>query len=130
MRTQRLSPDKYRVYRKKAQEFARAMEEAAKAGAWNAAGLNAVHAVISAMDAVTTQRLGERARADDHAEAAELLRRVPVEGAGDHADKARSVLRMKNLVEYEARDVTRSEAELLLKRARRMLAWAWAALPP
>jgi len=124
MRVERLGKEKFRVYLRKATEFERTMEKAVEAGDWNAVGLNGVHAVISAADAMTCFFLGERSRGEDHEDVVGLLERVPLPDAKDRAEQVLKVLRVKNLVEYEARDFGAREATELAKRVRRIVAWA------
>lgn len=124
LRVEKLPRETFRPYLKKAEAFQRTMEKAAAAGDWNAVGLNAVHAVISASDAVTTFYLGERSRGEDHNDAAQLLRRLPLEEAGERAEHALKVLRAKNLVEYEAREFEAREALAVMKRTTRFVGWA------
>lgn len=129
MKVERLPEGKARVYLRKAQEFARAMDAAVARRDWNAVGLNAVHAVISAVDAVTTSRLGQRSRSTEHLDAVGLLERTGIPDAHERASQALKVLEQKNLVEYEAREFEEEEAQSAALRARRFLAWAESQLP-
>ncbi|MBI4393497.1 MAG: hypothetical protein HY556_06845 [Euryarchaeota archaeon] len=82
-----------------------------------------MHLVISTADALTTFYLGERSRSQDHGDAAQLLRRIPVTGIEEHADKALEVIRVKNVVEYEAREFEETEATATMKKALRFHEW-------
>lgn len=66
MKTEPLPKAKARAYLQKAREFSRATDRASETGDWNAVGLNAVHTVISALDALTTYYLQERSKSRDH----------------------------------------------------------------
>jgi predicted nucleotidyltransferase len=124
VRTEKLERSKGLVYLRKAEEFARSMNDASARADWNAVGLNAVHAVISACDALTTAFLGVRSRSQDHEEVAKLIRNLPVNEAPAKADTAVHVIQLKNLVEYEARDLDPQEAEMVCTKVGRFLAWA------
>ena len=118
------------IYLAKANDFAATAEEALAAGRLDGALLCAVHAAISATDAVCVALDGRRSVEADHQRAADLL-----EDIGGRSDdikervrQLRGLLRMKNLVEYEARAVTPKEADDGVKRCRRLLEWAQAEL--
>lgn len=101
------------------------MDDAAGRQDWNALGLNAVHTVISAADALTVFFLGERSSGDSHQDVVELLRRLPF---GDEsrakARQASEVIQVKNAVEYEDVDFEENEAMRCDARARRFHDWA------
>ncbi len=124
MRVKRLPARKSHVYLRKSTEFLRAAEASLSGGDWNAAGLGAVHAGISAVDAVTTWMLGERSRDADHERSSQLVRRTGLDDADDRAEQFVRLIRDKNLIEYEAREYEAHEAEVATKRARRLVAWA------
>lgn len=112
------------MYLKKAAEFERAMQDAVDRKDWNAAGLNAVHAVISAADAMTTFYLGERSAGDSHLDVVDLLRQLPLPDAGEKAQQAFHVIHEKNVVEYEDIDFDAKTAERIEKQAARFHEWA------
>jgi len=88
--------------------------------------LCAIHAAISAADAVTVALAGLRSTDPNHLAAAELLR-VAGRGAGEFETRARqfsALLQKKNLVEYEARNGNIAEVEDAVKRAERLVEWA------
>jgi len=126
MRVQRIPEHRSRTYLKKAHEFLRAAEAARARQDWNAAGLGAVHAGISAVDAVTTWTLGQRSRDVDHENASQLLRRTDLADADERAEQFVRLIRDKNVIEYEARDYEGREAEAATNRAQRLVAWAQA----
>jgi hypothetical protein len=119
---------RFRVYHRRATNLLRAAELALASGNFDATALNAVHSVISASDAVTVFALGLRSTAQDHLAAVELLARAgaPVR----MLDHVREAISSKTRVEYEAREVSRPDAETLLVKARRALSAADAMLIP
>lgn len=127
-KTRKLAKARYTVYLKKAGEFERAMTDAASREDWNAVGLNAVHAVISAADALTTFYLGERSAGESHADVVDLLRQLPIADAREKAQQAFSVINEKNVVEYEDIDFGAESATRIEKQARRFHEWTRAKL--
>jgi hypothetical protein len=109
---------------RKASGFLRTMELALTEGEWDGAGLAAIHAVISATDAVLAATSRLRSADPDHAAAAALLQ----ESLGDRAQGVvrhlKAVIAKKNVVAYEKRAITEKEASELADHARRFLAWA------
>lgn len=112
------------VYLSKAEQFYRTMKEAQENEDWDAVGLNAIHCVISANDALLGTLHGFRPAGGSHSETAELL------GQYEHSEQSkRSIVRLdrmvkkKNLVEYEGRSLTPSEARKLSTDADRFLSW-------
>jgi hypothetical protein len=69
------------AFTSKADQFLSTMEKAAEAGDWDAVGLNAVHSVIPAADAVTVFRAGFRSARPDHRALADLLENIVGHGA-------------------------------------------------
>ncbi|HKZ59848.1 MAG TPA: hypothetical protein VJ547_08395 [Candidatus Thermoplasmatota archaeon] len=107
-----------------AKEFMGVAKDCAGRGLWRAAGLNAVHAAISAADAVCVLRLHERATGEQHDEAADLL---GLSGAPDARDKAlqfAAILDLKSRIAYEVRPPSKGECEVLVRRATRFVEWA------
>ena len=108
----------------KAEEFLGAAEVAANAAQWNACGLGAIHAGISAADAVLAAEAGLRSASQDHGFVVRLLEaNVPTFSAQQRRHLA-GLLQMKNTVAYENRLVTETEARQLLDHARRFVRWA------
>ncbi len=113
-------------YSAKAREFSNAGETALAEGLYDAALLNAVHAGISAADAVCVALAGRRSADPDHRRAIELLEQV----AGRSPDavakikQLRLLLAKKNVVEYESRRTTAKEARESTARAERLVSWA------
>jgi hypothetical protein len=110
----------------KAKQFSVEATAAMKGSRNDAAMLNAVHAAISATDAVCVAIAGRRSADPDHQRAADLLQEI----GGRSRDVTNSVkqLRMllakKNVVEYESRQARSKEASEAVKRADRFVHWA------
>ena len=115
-----------RTYLAKAEQFRANARAALGAGLPDAALLDAVHAGISAADAVTVALGGVRSTDPDHARLADLVEETA--GTGEetrlHAKQLRLLIGKKNLVEYEARRVQSAEASDGVERADRLVAWA------
>lgn len=108
----------------KAEEFFGAAEAAAAGAQWNASGLDAIHAGISAADAALAAAAGLRSVSSDHGFVVRLLEsNVPAFSAQQRRHMA-GLLQMKNTVAYENRLVTETEARQLLDHAKRFMRWA------
>lgn len=113
-------------YLTKAESHLATALEARTARRWDTAVLLAVHAVISAGDAVCVSLAGVRSVSPSHADQVKLIRQVTGDDqrAGKAAAQMASVLDRKNTVEYEARRCRPEDAEVVLKHAERVLNWA------
>jgi len=113
-------------YLEKSKEFLAAADSSEGQGNHDATMLNAIHAAISATDAVTVALAGVRSTDPDHLRAADLLEEVGSrsEELSGHASQLRQLLSRKNIVEYESRRATAREAADAWKRADRFVAWA------
>jgi len=114
------------AYIAKSDQFLRAAELAAAASEHDAVMLNAIHAAISAADAVTVGLAGIRSSDPDHQRAADLLEEVAGASGEVHTQtrQLRQLLSSKNAVEYESRRARAAESAEALKRASRFVAWA------
>jgi HEPN domain-containing protein len=114
------------IYLGMAQQFVHAARRELDAGHADASLLAAVHAAISAADAITVASAGERSTDSDHMRLVDRLQ----EHLGSSAEvRARArqlgaLLGKKNLVEYEARRATLDEARDGLARALRLVEWS------
>ena len=108
----------------KAREFLATMESALVGGQWDSAGLAAIHAGISAGDAILAFHGGVRSAGQDHRATVDLLVRIMGPSALESAKHLRRLIDKKNLVEYESRRSTAREAVEAVKRADRLVAWA------
>lgn len=123
IRTEKLSQQQYRIYMDKAEEFYKLMKHAQSEKLWTGAGLNGIHCAISACDALTTFYLGRRAVGQKHEDVAILLKQIPIKGVSQHIQQLLSILSVKNLVEYEAREFHQEDATKVLTQAERLYLW-------
>jgi hypothetical protein len=114
------------LYLAKAQEFLQAARTAAGEKLADAVVLDAIHAAISAADAVAVALGGRRSADPDHQRAVDLLEEI----AGSSGEikgqvrQLRSLLAKKNAVEYESRRASAKEASDAMQRAERFVGWA------
>ncbi len=125
LRTRAVNQAEYIGYWNKAEEFYEVMEHAYKNRMWSAVGLNAVHCVISACDAVLVKSQGIRAAEDDHLRALELLASVPIVGIEKQVTAIRRIIAKKNVIAYESRGFRESEASDIFKQVERFYSWAF-----
>jgi len=114
------------LYLAKAEQFSAEAVEALGSSRNDAAMLNAIHAAISAVDAVTAALVGLRSADPDHQRAIDLLEEV-ASGSDEVKTRVRQVrqlLARKNIVEYESRRATAKEARQAVERAKRVVTWA------
>ena len=124
-KTRSVARERHATYLKKAQEFLRAAESAVEVGDWDAVGLNAVHAAISAADALLVYYGGVRSTGESHHDVAGLLaHHVKDDQLSSKTQTLSKVLSYKNLAAYEDREVTEAEGREAVKMARRFLDWA------
>ena len=91
-------------YFQKATEFYDMMEMSFQQRKWNATGFNAIHAAISASDALLALYGSIRNVSKDHKEAAKLLNKtVAHRDTKAASEQLRKILGLKNMVEYEQR---------------------------
>jgi len=121
-KTRAVEKDQYR-------DFASMMDISLEEGKWNSAGLQAVHTVISASDAVIVYFGGVRSAELDHREVVGLLQEIIGEGAVSVGRHVTRVIAKKNLVEYEERLITQAEARDMVEHAKRFIEWAIGMLP-
>ena len=125
LKTRSVAREHYTSYRKKAQEFMRSSESALRAEDWNAAGLNAVHAAISAADALLVYFGGVRSTGDSHHDVSGLLQQhLKDDQLSSKIQSLSKVLNYKNAAAYEVRELTEAEGRDAEKLARRFLDWA------
>jgi hypothetical protein len=125
-KTVRASRSEAKLHLAKAEQFLEECMAAVSARRNDAALLNAIHAAISANDAVTVTLAGRRSSDPDHRRAADLLEDVG--GSSPelraHARQLGDLVARKSTVEYESRRATAREAQNALKRAERFVGWA------
>jgi HEPN domain-containing protein len=119
-RTRRVSAAQARIYLGKAEEFLVAARDSLEAGHSLAATSLAVHAGISAGDAICGARTGKRAAGSDHGQVVALLSQAGREGT----DAVRTLTRLiplKNRAEYEPEDVPKATAKRAVENAERIV---------
>ena len=114
------------LYLGKAEQFVEAAQVALKNSRHDAGMLNAIHAAISAADAVAVALSGRRSSDPDHQRAVDLLEEVggKSESVIARVRQLRALLARKNQVEYESRRATSREATEAVARAVRIVEWA------
>lgn len=117
------------AYLAKAEQFLDTMEQALQARQWDSAGLQAVHSVISASDALLAYYGGVRSVEPDHREVAGLLQDILGKEAAAAIRHVSRVIAKKNVVEYEQRRLTKKEAREMAEHASRFITWAGKMLP-
>jgi len=94
------------------------------AGRWNSSGLNAIHAGICAADAALIASAGLRSLSQDHGAVVELLESQVPDFGNTQRRQFAGLLKMKNVVAYEQRLLTETEARQLTDHANRLTKWA------
>ena len=128
-KTRIVDKNQYYAFLAKAKDFAFMMDVSLEEGKWNSAGLQAVHTVISASDAVIVYYGGVRSAELDHREVVGLLHNIIGESASAAGRHVSRVIAKKNLVEYEERLIIQSEARDMVEHAKRFLEWVNEMLP-
>lgn len=108
----------------KGSEFLGEAESALAREAYDAALLNAIHAVIAAADAVCVAYAGRRSADPDHQRTGDLLIEVIGTAARSQVGHLRTLVAKKNLVEYESRRASAKEGREGVKKAARFVGWA------
>lgn len=128
-KTRIVDKNQYLAFFTKAKDFASMMDISLKEGKWNSAGLQAVHTVISASDAVIVYYGGVRSAELGHREVVGLLQEIIGENASRAGRHVTRVIAKKNLVEYEERLISQTEAREMVEHAKRFLEWVIGILP-
>jgi len=123
MRTRSVGPAQVRACANKACEYAAAAAGELEAGRPVAATSLAVHAAISAADAVCGARLGRRAAGTDHDQALARLAEAGKDGT-DLARRLQRLLALKTKAEYEPVGISASVATKAVEAAQRCAAIA------
>lgn len=122
-RTQRVSQEQVRSYLAKAEEFLTVARDSLASEHPLAATSLAIHAGISAADAMCGARTGQRSVGTDHREAITLLERTDREGR-DAAGHLARLIPLKNRAEYEPRDIPKATASRAVHQAERVVQMA------
>ena len=119
-----------RVFWIRALQCAAMMEEALNRRQWEAAGVNAVHAAISANDAVLSALRGLKPASADHKDAARvLMSQLKDEDAQKAGKRLGVIVAKKSRVEYDDKRFTEKEARSIIFDTRRFLEWAKSIIP-
>lgn len=109
----------------KAEEFAESARDNLVSGRYNACGLAAVHAGISAADAVTAHLGGVVSSAQNHHEVVALLKAVAPNGLSAAAERQLlGLLSSKSDVEYSGETLSPVRAAVITDQATRFIAWS------
>jgi hypothetical protein len=119
-RSRRVTPAQARSYLGKAEEFLVAARQSLDTGYTLAATSLAVHAGISAGDAICGARTGTRAAGAEHSQAVALLAQAGREG-NDAARLLTRLMPLKNRAEYEPLDVPKATATRAVDQAERIV---------
>ena len=112
-----------RAFLTKAEEYLASAEDSLAAERYTPASGNAIHAGISAKDAIVTALTGTTSKGKDHATAARELRTAL--GQRENAVKAEKALRQlvsaKSAVEHGTALITAAKVEPLIRHARTLV---------
>lgn len=128
-RTRPVDKDLHKLYMEKASEFFSVMKFATQNELSIAAGLNGIHCVISCCDAITAFYLEKRSASTRHEDVIALLRKLSLKDIEIKIRQIMSILSVKNLVEYEAREFRDYEARKISTGVERVYNWAIEILP-
>lgn len=128
--TRKVDRSAARVFWNRARQCADMMEEALDRGQWEAAGVNAVHAAISANDAVLAALRGLKPSSADHKDAARvLLSQLKEDDARKAGKRLGVIVAKKSRVEYDDKRFTEKEARDIAMDTQRFLEWAKSRIP-
>ncbi|MFQ6129846.1 MAG: HEPN domain-containing protein [Candidatus Hadarchaeaceae archaeon] len=131
MRTRSVDRSKYRNYLTKSGEFLDTANDAFERTRYNASVLNAVHAIISAADALMVFVKGFRYAGTRHEEAVELFSTI-FPGDREHkknVSRFGTILSIKNKAEYLEMLLSSKDATDALLSATRFLSYVKGKLP-
>lgn len=110
-------------YLKKAEDNYNQMLAALEASNFNATGTLALQCAISSADAICVYEKGVRSISDDHIDVCGLVSSIALPDAKEKANLLKRVIRKKNMVQYERRNVYQAEANEITKAASRFYQW-------
>ena len=131
MRTRSVDRSKYRNYLLKSDEFLSTARDALERARYDACVLNAVHAIISASDALLVFVKGLRYAGTRHEEAVELFSTIfPSEPEHEkNVTRFGTILSIKNKAEYMEVLLSSKDAADVLRDATRFLNYVKSKLP-
>ncbi len=115
--------EKFRAYFHKAEEFYSLMKRSMDDEKWNGASLCAVHCAISSFDALTVYHLGVRSAGQRHEDVVKLVRQTGIAGSEEKIKQFLDVVRLKNLVEYDADEPSEGESRRACLQSERLFLW-------
>lgn len=123
--TVKTKPGADAIYFQKAEKFLGGSKLLLEKENWNSAAVLAIHATISACDAICAKLLGRRHSGGEHAVAAYLLRELPFDRneVETKIKQANRVIQIKNMAEYEDKLVRESDAREAVLSAERIISW-------
>lgn len=121
----------FRNYLQKAEECAGSAIENFEKRRWNSAGIMAIHAAISAADAICTYFLGKRYAGERHEGVIDLFRTAQIdkELLDKNTMRLSRLIGIKNMAEYEERLLHEDDATRLIKEMQRFLEFVKTQLP-
>jgi len=103
-----------RRYLLKAQEFHRSAKQEQEEGRPTSSGILAIHAGISACDALTSNFLGVRAKGPRHHDVLALIERLPLQNRAVLAGQLARLPDAKNVVEYDDKVMVEGEEDKMV----------------
>ena len=130
-KTRKVHKSLYVNYLKRAEECHLASLESFNNTDWNASTICAIHACISACDAMCIYFLGKRHAGENHNSAIGLFRTIRTKDTNlsKNANRLSRIIGIKNMAEYEERLVYKSEAENIIKDMERFFSYVRKELP-
>ena len=89
----------------------------------NVSATNAVMAAIAASDAACCAYFGEHPQGDAHAEAPDLVKRIP-DGGTAASQALRRAVALKNKAQYNLLPISKADRDTAHKQARKIIAFA------
>ena len=125
LKVRSVDKNEYVLYWNKAEEFYETMQLAHKNRMWTSVGLNAIHCVISSLDALLVKSQGIRSAGEDHVQAVGLLAHAPIDGIEKQTAVVRRIIAKKNVIAYESREFREGEATDIFKQVERFYRWTF-----
>jgi uncharacterized protein (UPF0332 family) len=119
IKTREVEKGLYINYLQKGEENLQTAQKALEDRVYNSAAVSAVHSAISSADAYCVYGLKKRCASENHKDTAMLIGEVPARHGLSQQIKGifESIIRIKNMAEYEERLVKQKEAEKAVKEA-------------
>jgi uncharacterized protein (UPF0332 family) len=123
IKTRQVDKGSFTNFLQKAEENLRSAEKGIKAEDWNASAVSSVHSAIWAGDAYCVYGLAKRSAGEKHEDCETLIMDTPFPKTTSKkiAKLFMSVIKIKNMAEYEERLVKKNEAEKAVQNASELL---------